>query len=79
MEAIAAFQVAAFLQGFVQLAETWLDIRVHSVHQYGYGRRRAARESLEFEPHGHSPGLYELPAETPDKAFPMTLDLRRVK
>jgi uncharacterized protein (DUF2126 family) len=41
------------------------------------GNEAEARRLARFESHGHSPGLYELAAETPHRAFPMTLDLRR--
>ena len=36
-----------------------------------------ARRLARFEPHGHSPGMYELGVESPHPEFPFTLDLRR--
>ncbi len=41
------------------------------------GNEAEARRLARFEPHGHSPGMYELGAESPHPEFPLTLDLRR--
>ena len=41
------------------------------------GNEAEARRLARFEPHGHSPGSYQLGAETPHPEFPLTLDLRR--
>jgi len=41
------------------------------------GNEAEARRLARFEPHGHSPGMYQLGAESPHPEFPLTLDLRR--
>lgn len=41
------------------------------------GNEAEARRLSRFEAHGHSPGGYVPGNETPHRAFPMTLDLRR--
>ena len=41
------------------------------------GNEAEARRLARFEPHGHSPGMYELGVESPHPEFPLTLDLRR--
>ena len=41
------------------------------------GNEAEARRLARFEGHGHSPGMYELRAESPHPDFPLTLDLRR--
>ena len=41
------------------------------------GNEAEARRLARFEPHGHSPGMYQLGVESPHPEFPLTLDLRR--
>jgi uncharacterized protein (DUF2126 family) len=41
------------------------------------GNEAEARRLARFEPHGHSPGMYQLAEESPHPEFPHTLDLRR--
>ncbi len=41
------------------------------------GNEAEARRLARFEPHGHSPGMYQLGDESPHPEFPHTLDLRR--
>jgi uncharacterized protein (DUF2126 family) len=41
------------------------------------GNEAEARRLARFEPHGHSPGMYQLGAESTHPEFPLTLDLRR--
>jgi uncharacterized protein (DUF2126 family)/transglutaminase-like putative cysteine protease len=41
------------------------------------GNEAQARRLARFEPWGHTAGRYELPPETPNPEFPLTLDLRR--
>jgi uncharacterized protein (DUF2126 family) len=41
------------------------------------GNEAEARRLSRFEPHGHSPNHYVMPADSPHPDFPNTLDLRR--